>query len=123
LEQAALQDIKREGGTDEEVKAAISRVREIYERSVAHVPPGDEKKHWRRYIFLWLNYALFEEIDVKVRFCYNFGDDPFLLASAFRIMNERDRSIRLHSSWSLTSDLHSLNCGLCSQNSKFAALT
>jgi crooked neck len=69
LEEAALQDLKRDGGTEEEVKAAVGRVREIYERAVAHVPPGDEKRHWRRYIFLWLNYALFEEVDVKVRFC------------------------------------------------------
>ncbi|KAG8908298.1 NineTeen Complex (NTC) component [Tulasnella sp. 403] len=29
------------------------------------VPPGDEKRHWRRYIFLWLEYALFEEIETK----------------------------------------------------------
>ncbi|KAH9915734.1 pre-mRNA-splicing factor CLF1 [Fomitopsis serialis] len=27
--------------------------------------PG-QKRHWRRYIFLWLNYALFEEIETKV---------------------------------------------------------
>lgn len=68
LEEAALRDLKREGGTHEEVKVGIDRVREVYERAVAHVPPGEEKKHWRRYIFLWLNYALFEESDVKVRF-------------------------------------------------------
>jgi len=29
------------------------------------VPPGSEKRHWRRYIFLWLDYALFEEIETK----------------------------------------------------------
>ncbi|GAA5849701.1 hypothetical protein JCM8547_000538 [Rhodosporidiobolus lusitaniae] len=44
---------------------ARKRVREVYERAVAQVPPSDEKRHWRRYIFLWLNYALFEEIDTK----------------------------------------------------------
>lgn len=67
LEETALRDIRREGGSDEEIQAAIGRVREVYERAVAHVPPGDEKKHWRRYIFLWLDYALFEEIETKVR--------------------------------------------------------
>ena len=45
----------------------MGRVREVYERAVAQVPPGGEKRHWRRYIFLWLNYAIFEEIETKVR--------------------------------------------------------
>lgn len=47
---------------------AVKRVREVYERAVAQVPPSEEKRHWRRYIFLWLNYALFEELDTKVLF-------------------------------------------------------
>lgn len=46
--------------------AARERVREVYERGVAQVPPSTEKRHWRRYIFLWLNYALFEELETKV---------------------------------------------------------
>lgn len=46
---------------------SLGRVREVYERAVAQVPPsGDEKRHWRRYIFTWLNYALFEELETKV---------------------------------------------------------
>ncbi|GAA5877699.1 hypothetical protein JCM3774_006647 [Rhodotorula dairenensis] len=44
---------------------ALKRVREVYERAVAQVPPSQEKRHWRRYIFLWLNYALFEELETK----------------------------------------------------------
>jgi len=67
LEETALRDLKQESGTEEERQVAIGRVRELYERAVAHVPPGDEKKHWRRYIFLWLDYALFEEIETRVR--------------------------------------------------------
>ena len=67
LEEGALQDLREEGATAEEEQAAIGRVRELYERAVAQVPPGGEKRHWRRYIFLWLNYALFEEIETKVR--------------------------------------------------------
>lgn len=47
-------------------EAALARVREVYERAVAQVPPGDEKRHWRRYIFTWLGYALFEETETKV---------------------------------------------------------
>ncbi|KDN43411.1 pre-mRNA-splicing factor CLF1 [Tilletiaria anomala UBC 951] len=49
-----------------EVLKARNRVRELYERAVGNVPPScEEKRHWRRYIFLWLNYALFEEVDAK----------------------------------------------------------
>lgn len=50
----------------EKTEAAIARVREVYERAVAQVPPSSEKRHWRRYIFTWLNYALFEELETKV---------------------------------------------------------
>ena len=72
LEEGALKDIRDEGVTQDEEQAAITRVREVYERAVAQVPPGGEKRHWRRYIFLWLNYALFEEIETKVshRLCH-----------------------------------------------------
>jgi crooked neck len=67
LEEEAWRDLKADGATKEEVDPASQRVREVYERAVAQVPPGGEKRHWRRYIFLWLNYALFEEIETKVR--------------------------------------------------------
>ncbi|OJA11562.1 hypothetical protein AZE42_07106 [Rhizopogon vesiculosus] len=65
LEEDALRTLREEGGTKEEEDAALERVRDVYERAVAHVPPGQEKRHWRRYIFLWLDYALFEEIETK----------------------------------------------------------
>ncbi|KAK4688479.1 crooked neck, partial [Tremellales sp. Uapishka_1] len=42
-----------------------TRVREVYERAVANVPPATEKRFWRRYIYLWLQYAVFEEIDTQ----------------------------------------------------------
>lgn len=67
VEEEALRTLRDEGGSKEEEDAAIERVREVYERAVSHVPPGQEKRHWRRYIFLWLDYALFEEIDSKVQ--------------------------------------------------------
>ncbi|PSS34182.1 hypothetical protein EW026_g5546 [Hermanssonia centrifuga] len=65
LEEGALKDLREEGVTLEEEQGAIGRIREVYERAVAQVPPGSEKRHWRRYIFLWLDYALFEEIETK----------------------------------------------------------
>ena len=39
-------------------------VQEVYERAVAQVPPGDtgEKEHWKRYIYLWIYYATYEEL-------------------------------------------------------------
>ncbi|UIZ22335.1 hypothetical protein KXD40_005355 [Peronospora effusa] len=50
----------------EENEAAGSQsfglVREVYERAIANVPPISEKKYWRRYIYLWIKYALFEEL-------------------------------------------------------------
>ncbi|CAN8290067.1 unnamed protein product [Cochlearia groenlandica] len=39
------------------------RIREIYERAIANVPPAEEKRYWQRYIYLWINYALYEDIE------------------------------------------------------------
>ncbi|KAH9931196.1 TPR-like protein [Amylocystis lapponica] len=64
LEEGAFKDLQEEGATSEEEGRAIGRVREVYERAVAQVPP-ERKETWRRYIFLWLDYALFEEIETK----------------------------------------------------------
>ncbi|PSS04236.1 Crooked neck-like protein [Actinidia chinensis var. chinensis] len=41
------------------------RVREVYERAIANVPPAAEKRYWQRYIYLWINYALYEELDAQ----------------------------------------------------------
>ncbi|GFZ48018.1 Pre-mRNA-splicing factor CLF1 [Saitozyma sp. JCM 24511] len=60
LEEDAYRADKEDG---EDVEP--TRVREVYERAVANVPPGMEKRYWRRYIVLWLQYAAFEEIDTK----------------------------------------------------------
>ncbi|KAG7565251.1 HAT (Half-A-TPR) repeat [Arabidopsis suecica] len=38
------------------------RIRDLYERAIANVPPAEEKRYWQRYIYLWIDYALFEEI-------------------------------------------------------------
>lgn len=47
----------------EEATGNAERIREVYERAVANVPPGSEKRYWQRYIYLWIKYALFEELD------------------------------------------------------------
>ncbi|KAE8125962.1 hypothetical protein FH972_020722 [Carpinus fangiana] len=38
------------------------RVRKVYERAIANAPPSEEKRYWQRYIYLWINYALYEEL-------------------------------------------------------------
>lgn len=40
-------------------------IRETYERAIANVPPSKDKSLWRRYIYLWINYALYEEIEAQ----------------------------------------------------------
>ena len=49
----------------EETGGDPDRVREVYERAIAQVPPTQEKRHWRRYIFLFLFYAIWEEREAK----------------------------------------------------------
>ncbi|KAK8803532.1 hypothetical protein WA158_001226 [Blastocystis sp. Blastoise] len=46
----------------EEEYGEISKIRDVYERSIANIPPKKEKRYWRRYIYLWINYAVFEEL-------------------------------------------------------------
>lgn len=40
-------------------------VRDTYERAIANVPLVAEKSYWRRYIYLWINYALYEELEAE----------------------------------------------------------
>lgn len=43
----------------------LDRVRDIYERAVANIPPAPQKTLWQRYVYLWINYALWEELEAK----------------------------------------------------------
>ena len=47
----------------EESSRDVDRIRDVYERAVAQVPPTQEKRHWRRYIYLWIFYAIWEETE------------------------------------------------------------
>lgn len=49
----------------EETSHDSDRIRDVYERAIAQIPPTQEKRHWRRYIYLWVFYALWEEMDNK----------------------------------------------------------
>ncbi|XP_022335199.2 crooked neck-like protein 1 [Crassostrea virginica] len=48
-----------------ESDANTEQVRDTYERAIANIPPSKEKRHWRRYIYLWINYALYEELETE----------------------------------------------------------
>ncbi|KAJ5098922.1 Pre-mRNA-splicing factor clf1 [Penicillium argentinense] len=49
----------------EEATGDVERTRDVYERAIAQVPPSQEKRHWRRYIYLWIFYAAYEEMEAK----------------------------------------------------------
>jgi crooked neck len=42
-----------------------AEVEDCFERAIANVPPYMEKRFWRRYIWLWVYYAVYEELDVQ----------------------------------------------------------
>ena len=46
---------------EEDESGDIDMIRDVYERAIAQVPPVEEKRFWRRYIYLWLYYAAYEE--------------------------------------------------------------
>lgn len=48
-----------------EAEGSQDMTREVYERAIANVPPSQEKRFWRRYIYLWIYYALYEELAAK----------------------------------------------------------
>lgn len=74
----------KDGGAD--------RVRDLYERAVAQRPPSNEKRHWRRYIFLWLNVSQLHHSDRLSRgLCWNAPTDATLLArSQYALFEELD---------------------------------
>ena len=45
----------------EESSGNIDKTRDVYERAISNLPPIQDKKYWKRYIYLWINYAIFEE--------------------------------------------------------------
>lgn len=43
----------------------VDDVRDTFERAISNIPPVQNKDLWRRYIYLWINYALFEEMEAR----------------------------------------------------------
>jgi len=54
--------LEEEAVGDEREPSDLARCREVYERAIANVPPAPDKRLWRRYIYLWLRYSVFEEL-------------------------------------------------------------
>ena len=48
-----------------EEEGNLEEVRECYERAISNVPLVQVKDYWKRYIYLWIYYALMEEIDAE----------------------------------------------------------
>mmetsp|Transcript_50610 Transcript_50610/g.94826 ORF Transcript_50610/g.94826 Transcript_50610/m.94826 type:complete len:674 (-) Transcript_50610:3-2024(-) len=46
----------------EESCGDVGKIREVYERAIGNTPPVMQKRFWRRYIYVWIYYALFEEL-------------------------------------------------------------
>ncbi|CAB9511183.1 Crooked neck-like protein 1 [Seminavis robusta] len=63
LEWAAMEQEYEKQCSDTQTTQQRERVRETFERAVSHVPPyPDEKDPWRRYIYVWIYYAVYEEL-------------------------------------------------------------
>jgi len=46
----------------EETTENIDAIRELYERALQQQPVIFRKEYWKRYMYLWYGYAMFEEI-------------------------------------------------------------
>lgn len=46
-----------------EADGNVEQIRETYERAISNIPPSKVKRHWRRYIYLWINYGVYEELE------------------------------------------------------------
>ncbi|GKY95111.1 hypothetical protein MPSEU_000475000 [Mayamaea pseudoterrestris] len=46
----------------EEERGDFDSVRATYSRAVLNMPLSDQKEHWKRYIYLWIFLAVFEEV-------------------------------------------------------------
>lgn len=57
----------------------------MYERAISNIPPIAEKRFWRRYIYLWINYALFEELEAQD---YERVGSLFLLRREVKALNK-----------------------------------
>jgi len=65
---AAESSINSNSSSRGDKESRFDAVRDAYERAVAQVPPTKsppKKQPWRRYVYLWICYAFFEELAAK----------------------------------------------------------
>ncbi|KAK0180678.1 hypothetical protein PV327_003036 [Microctonus hyperodae] len=48
-----------------EAECNHEKTRRTYEKAIQRKPTSNDAKPWREYIYLWINYATFEELDAK----------------------------------------------------------
>ncbi|TYG62145.1 hypothetical protein ES288_D07G204700v1 [Gossypium darwinii] len=66
IPKGSVEDFYRKFAAFEKLEESVGnkgRIREVYERAIANVPPVEEKRYWQRYIYLWINYTLYLELD------------------------------------------------------------
>ncbi|XP_058515368.1 LOW QUALITY PROTEIN: crooked neck-like protein 1, partial [Ochotona princeps] len=49
----------------EETRGDLDKIRNLYERALSNIPPILEKRCWTRYVYIWICYALFEELQAQ----------------------------------------------------------
>jgi crooked neck len=63
LEWAAMEQDYEQECMESQAAQQRERVRETFEQAVSHVPPyPNDKDPWRRYIYIWIFYAVYEEL-------------------------------------------------------------
>ena len=76
----------------EESAGDVDRTRQLYERAIANYPPAPDKRLWRRYVYFWLKYAIFEELVAedaeRVERCIG-PEAPFFIIDAITVRRDR----------------------------------
>jgi len=49
----------------EESLGDVDTIRKLYERLITHQPPAYVKQLWKNYVYIWISYALFEELEMN----------------------------------------------------------
>ena len=63
LEERAFDEISSSSSSSSTaIQNALNRVRTVYEAAIAQVPLVNEKRYWKRYIYLWVFYVVWEEL-------------------------------------------------------------
>ncbi|OAF68272.1 Pre-mRNA-splicing factor CLF1 [Intoshia linei] len=49
----------------ENENVSSEQIRELYEIAISNVPNHESKKLWKRYVYIWIKYAIYEEVITK----------------------------------------------------------